>query len=157
VVRVHDLRHANATLALMAGIDVKVVSAMLGHSTTRITQDLYNARPAKKSRARWGPSRGDLDGLSRRLTDIRGRVVNPVGSAWGRSDESLRTFVARQIVAAARWREGRDSNPGAGCPASGFQDRRLRPLGHPPAGKGSGGRAGPPLPRPRFWHDGRTS
>ncbi len=29
-------------------------------------------------------------------------------------------------------REGRDSNPGASCPASGFQDRRLRPLGHPP-------------------------
>ena len=33
---------------------------------------------------------------------------------------------------AGRWREGRDSNPGVGCPASGFQDRRLRPLGHPP-------------------------
>src|SRR3954447_3498865 len=29
-------------------------------------------------------------------------------------------------------REGRDSNPGASCPANGFQDRRLRPLGHPP-------------------------
>jgi hypothetical protein len=31
-------------------------------------------------------------------------------------------------------REDRDSNPGAGCPANGFQDRRLRPLGHPPDG-----------------------
>ena len=30
-------------------------------------------------------------------------------------------------------REDRDSNPGASCPANGFQDRRLRPLGHPPA------------------------
>ena len=29
-------------------------------------------------------------------------------------------------------REGWDSNPRAGCPANGFQDRRLRPLGHPP-------------------------
>src|SRR2546427_3694886 len=29
-------------------------------------------------------------------------------------------------------REDRDSNPGASCPANGFQDRRLRPLGHPP-------------------------
>jgi hypothetical protein len=34
---------------------------------------------------------------------------------------------------AGRWREGRDSNPGAPHGASGFQDRRLRPLGHPPA------------------------
>src|SRR3990170_3621722 len=41
-----------------------------------------------------------------------------------------------------RWgqaeREGWDSNPRAGCPANGFQDRRLRPLGHPPAGESSG-------------------
>ncbi len=30
------------------------------------------------------------------------------------------------------WREEWDSNPRASCPANGFQDRRLRPLGHPP-------------------------
>ena len=35
--------------------------------------------------------------------------------------------------AQARREEG-DSNPRASHPASGFQDRRLRPLGHPPAG-----------------------
>ena len=29
------------------------------------------------------------------------------------------------------WRRDRDSNPGASLPANGFQDRRLRPLGHP--------------------------
>jgi hypothetical protein len=29
-------------------------------------------------------------------------------------------------------REEWDSNPRASCPANGFQDRRLRPLGHPP-------------------------
>ena len=28
------------------------------------------------------------------------------------------------------WRRKRDSNPRASCPANGFQDRRLRPLGH---------------------------
>jgi site-specific recombinase XerD len=52
VVRVHDLRDANATLALMAGIDVNVVSAMLDHSTTRITQDLY-MQACQNSRATW--------------------------------------------------------------------------------------------------------
>jgi hypothetical protein len=29
------------------------------------------------------------------------------------------------------WRRGRDSNPRDGRPPSGFQDRRLKPLGHP--------------------------
>jgi integrase len=41
VIRLHDGRHTAATLGLEAGLDIKVVSARLGHSTTRITQDLY--------------------------------------------------------------------------------------------------------------------
>ena len=40
-IRLHDLRHTNATLALEAGIDLKVVSERLGHSTTAITADIY--------------------------------------------------------------------------------------------------------------------
>jgi integrase len=34
-------RHTAATLALEAGVDIKIVSEQLGHSTTRITEDLY--------------------------------------------------------------------------------------------------------------------
>ena len=41
VIRLHDLRHTNASLALAAGVDLKVVSDRLGHSTTVITADLY--------------------------------------------------------------------------------------------------------------------
>lgn len=41
VIRLHDLRHTNASLALDAGIDLKVVSERLGHATTAITADLY--------------------------------------------------------------------------------------------------------------------
>ena len=41
VIRFHAARHTAATLALEAGIDIKIVSEQLGHSTTRITQDLY--------------------------------------------------------------------------------------------------------------------
>ncbi|WP_432549080.1 tyrosine-type recombinase/integrase [Kineococcus arenarius] len=37
----HDLRHTHATLALSAGVDIKVVSDRLGHSTSAITRDLY--------------------------------------------------------------------------------------------------------------------
>ncbi len=40
-IRLHDLRHLAATLALLAGIDPKVVSEMLGHSDTAITRDIY--------------------------------------------------------------------------------------------------------------------
>ncbi len=38
----HGLRHTSATLALVAGVPVKVVSERLGHSKTSITLDLYS-------------------------------------------------------------------------------------------------------------------
>ena len=41
-VRLHDLRHAAASLALQAGSDMKVVSEQLGHSAIGITLNLYS-------------------------------------------------------------------------------------------------------------------
>lgn len=40
-VRFHDLRHGAATLMLAAGIDLKVVSELLGHSTIATTANVY--------------------------------------------------------------------------------------------------------------------
>jgi integrase len=40
-VRLHDLRHTYATLALQAGVDAKTVSSRLGHSTVAFTLDVY--------------------------------------------------------------------------------------------------------------------
>jgi integrase len=40
-IRLHDLRHTHASLALAAGVDLKVVSSRLGHSNVAITSDLY--------------------------------------------------------------------------------------------------------------------
>lgn len=37
----HSLRHANATLMLAAGVDLKVVSALLGHSSITVTANIY--------------------------------------------------------------------------------------------------------------------
>ncbi len=70
VIKLHEARHTAATLALEAEIDIKIVSDQLGHSTTRITQDLYthvrqavhdkaaekvlNFLPERKSGARTG-------------------------------------------------------------------------------------------------------
>ena len=40
--RVHDLRHAHATLMLRAGVHPKVVSERLGHASVNITLDTYS-------------------------------------------------------------------------------------------------------------------
>ena len=40
--RLHDLRHTWATLALEAGIQPKVVSENLGHASIKITLDTYS-------------------------------------------------------------------------------------------------------------------
>lgn len=38
----HGLRHATATMLLEEGVPMKVVSELLGHSSTRITEDVYS-------------------------------------------------------------------------------------------------------------------
>jgi integrase len=40
-VRLHDLRHTNATIGLAAGVPIKIMSTRLGHATTAFTQDVY--------------------------------------------------------------------------------------------------------------------
>jgi integrase len=40
-IRLHDARHTAATLMLEQGVPLKVVTERLGHSSTRITSDLY--------------------------------------------------------------------------------------------------------------------
>lgn len=39
--RLHDLRHAFASMALSAGVDLKTVSSALGHSAISTTADIY--------------------------------------------------------------------------------------------------------------------
>ena len=39
--RFHDLRHTFATLALQGGVDIKTLSAMLGHVSAATTLDIY--------------------------------------------------------------------------------------------------------------------
>jgi integrase len=41
-IRFHDLRHTHATIALSAGIHPKVVQERLGHSSIKVTMDLYS-------------------------------------------------------------------------------------------------------------------
>lgn len=46
--RLHSLRHAWATHALAAGVDVKDVATRLGHSSVRITLDVYVAPSSER-------------------------------------------------------------------------------------------------------------
>ena len=39
--RPHDVRHTAASLWIAAGVDIKTVSAWLGHSTAKLTLDTY--------------------------------------------------------------------------------------------------------------------
>lgn len=41
-IRLHDLRHTHATLALEAGVNPKIVSERLGHATVAFTLDVYS-------------------------------------------------------------------------------------------------------------------
>jgi integrase len=41
-IRLDDLRHSYATVALKAGVHPKVISERLGHATVGITLDLYS-------------------------------------------------------------------------------------------------------------------
>lgn len=43
-VHVHDLRHSAATILYGAGVPIEAIADMLGHSTTRVTADLYRHR-----------------------------------------------------------------------------------------------------------------
>ena len=41
--RLHDLRHVHATRMLLSGVNPKVVSERLGHSSVAITLDRYSS------------------------------------------------------------------------------------------------------------------
>ena len=42
-IRIHDLRHVAATIALHAGIDIKILQEQLGHTTSTLTRDTYQS------------------------------------------------------------------------------------------------------------------
>ena len=61
-IRIHDLRHSAASVALMAGASLRDVQEMLGHSSYSLTADLYThvsdvarkATASKMEQALWG-------------------------------------------------------------------------------------------------------
>jgi integrase len=67
-VRLHDTRHSHATALLRAGVDVKVVAVRLGHSSTAVTQNVYQHRVEQLDRAAAERVAGMLFGARKKLT-----------------------------------------------------------------------------------------
>lgn len=67
--RVHDLRHTCASLAIAAGADIKVLQRMLGHSSASLTLDRYGHLMP-----------GQAESVAERL-DTLGRDAKPISTA----------------------------------------------------------------------------
>ena len=97
IIRFHDLRHTAASLALAAGTDRTVVSKRIGHSSTRITDDLYSHL---------------YEGVGRSVSDAVAGII-PRGR-----DHSVTTGPVGRAASAPGDDLDRDESPG--------QERRLR-------------------------------
>lgn len=69
-VTVHTLRHSAATAMLEAGVHLKAVSELLGHSDIRITGDVYGHVSSEVARAA-------MDSLSEHLAFPPGSTISP--------------------------------------------------------------------------------
>jgi integrase len=68
-VRIHDLRHTCASLAIAAGADVLVLQRMLGHASAAMTLDRYGHLMP-----------GQAEEVARRLSDAAGRATSPTAA-----------------------------------------------------------------------------
>lgn len=96
-IRLHDLRHGAASLALQAGADLKVVQDQLGHSSIVLTADTYTtvlpevARTSAEDVARLVMSAAPRAPGSARP---RRRAVRP--TAWVKSTVPRRQALCRR-------------------------------------------------------------
>jgi integrase len=83
-IRLHDLRHGAATLAHLAGTDLKTISDQLGHSSIALTADTHTSvLPAAQYKAAEATARLVLD-AAREFANVRGiasHAANRPGSS----------------------------------------------------------------------------
>jgi len=107
-IRLHDLRHVAATLALTAGVDVKVVSEQLGHTTTQITRDIYLSVMPQVAQA---AAEAAAALVPRATTRVDGHNHVPTACPPGDIPDSRHDLQTNKRPGQAMW-GGRDSNPG---------------------------------------------
>ena len=126
-VRLHDLRHGAATIGLSAGVSMKTISELLGHSTVSFTADRYTSVTdevgfaAAESVAAIVPPKQ----VQYPSSPVRGLCVRPVPALAriGQSPEPRRGHRRRSGVV-GRW-GGWGSNPGPTdyeSPSGGFME-----------------------------------
>ena len=110
-IRLHDLRHGAASLALQAGVDLKVVSDRLGHSSIVLTAGTYIsvlaalAMQAVEKTARLVARAGQYPPGSHHVTR---RKANPPGHGGRRKRGSTRRPLTPALPAPAKrtdWRK----------------------------------------------------
>ena len=84
--RLHDLRHTCASLAIAAGADVKVLQRMLGHASAALTLDRYGHLLPGQARS----VADRLDEMARTATPATGAEVTPLASFGARRRASTR-------------------------------------------------------------------
>lgn len=77
--RIHDLRHTCASLAIAAGADVKVLQRMLGHASAALTLDRYGHLMPGQAEA----VAQRLDALARSASAVPMAEVHELGNASG--------------------------------------------------------------------------
>jgi len=83
-VRLHDLRHAHATILLQQGIHPKIVQERLGHSSISTTLDIYShVLPGLQEAA----ARRFDEGLENALTEVQ--VTEVLGQNVGKMSAKL--------------------------------------------------------------------
>ena len=75
--RIHDLRHTCASLAIAAGADVKVLQRMMGHASAALTLDRYGHLMPGQAHS----VADRLDEMARRARPIPDAPVTPLRPA----------------------------------------------------------------------------
>jgi hypothetical protein len=111
--RVHDLRHTAASLAIRENASVKIVQAMLGHRSATQTLDRYG---------HLYPS--DLDALAERLD--RAHAAATAGEVWPQGGPAVVALRKGQVIDLALWWRWGDSNSRPAASFQGFSERSRR-------------------------------
>jgi len=124
---IHSVRHFSATTMLIAGIDIKTVSKILGHAGTRVTADIC-AHMTDESRDRAMGVLGAVTGFLSAATGTSGpvaagRTANPSCPPPLRSGAPGSRICRRTDLLTRRARRG--------CPTRGCGRRRGRRCGPP--------------------------
>ena len=123
------MRASMETDLIDAGENIHDVAGVLGHSPQVALEHDIRMRP--------GNLRGMIERSSRRRKPAQNPAQSPQGREHPPSNKKPEDAPKEAISvgacpgASAPKRMGEDSNPRRTFALSGFQDRRLRPLGHP--------------------------